>query len=414
MEFLTILYLTYSFIAFYFLTLHILIYIQNKSQIYEIIKPKEIKSLSIVIPCYNEERDIARTIQAHINTNYKGLKQIIVVDDCSTDKSPEIIKEFATKYPSLVKYVKTPKNTGRAAGAKNYGAKFVTTELIGFSDSDSVPEPTTTDNMIGFFNDPQVGAVTSRVLVKGKQNFLTRSQSIEYKIIAFTRKILGFIESIYVTNGPQSIYRKSAFDQVKGFDMNNLTEDIEITWHFVSKGWKVRMAIPSVVYTFPPTTISQWFKQRIRWNVGGIQTVAKYKKKIAQCGMLGLFIMPYFTLSWFLGITGLFFMLYRLSKYLLTKFLIAKYSVAANVAIVSMSDIALNPSILFFFGLLLFAFGLTYSITALLYSKKSGQIIGHPIRDIFIYSLFYLIMYPPLLIWAFYKYMRGYNQWGTR
>ncbi|MFH0808201.1 MAG: glycosyltransferase [archaeon] len=410
MEFLTILYLSYTFISFYFLTIYILTYVQNKSQIYETIISDEERLVSIVIPCFNGEKSIAKTIEAQLNSNYKGLKKIIVVDDCSTDNSATIIKEYTKKYEQVM-YVKTPKNTGNAAGAKNYGSKFVKTKLIGFSDDDSVPSKTAIQEMVGFFNDREVGAVTSRVLIMGKQNFLTRSQAIEYKIIAFTRKLLGFLESIYVTNGPLSIYRKTAFDQVKGFDPKNLTEDIEITWHFVSKGWKVHMSIPAIVYTFPPTTIRQWFKQRIRWNVGGLQTIAKYRKQFLSTGMLGLFIMPFFTLSWLLGITGLFFLAYRFTNFIMIKFLVAKYSVAANVALMTADSFTVNPSILFFFGMLLFALGLIYSITALVYSKESGRIIGHNVRDIFIYSIFYLLMYPPLLIVAFYKYLRGYNTW---
>jgi cellulose synthase/poly-beta-1,6-N-acetylglucosamine synthase-like glycosyltransferase len=308
-------------------------------------------------------------------------------------------------------YVKTPKNTGNAAGVKNYGSQFVKTQLIGYSDADSIPKPDAILKMVGFFNDEKVGAVTSRVLVEGKQNFLTRSQAIEYKIIAFTRKLLGFLDSIYVTNGPLSIYRKEAFNQVKGFDENNLTEDIEITWHFVSKGWKIHMAIPAIVYTYPPTTIKAWFHQRIRWNVGGIQTVAKYRKKFLECGMLGFFIMPYFVLSWFLGITGLFFLLYRFTQYLTMRFLVLKYSVAADVPIIAINEIILNPSILFFFGMLLFALGLTYTVIGLIYSKEKGRFTGHKVRDIFIYSIFYLLMYPPILIVSFYKYLRGYNKW---
>jgi len=410
MESLTILYLTYTFISFYFLTIYILTYTQNRKQIYETIKPDETKSLSIIIPCFNGEKDIAKTIEAHLSSNYQGLKKIIVVDDCSTDNSASIIKQYAKKYPQVL-YVKTPKNTGNAAGAKNYGSKFVKTKLIGFSDDDSTPQKNAISKMVGFFNDDKVGAVTSRVLVTGKQNFLTRSQAIEYKIIAFTRKLLGFLESIYVTNGPLSVYRKKAFDQVGGFDIKNLTEDIEITWHFVSKGWKVHMAIPAIVHTYPPTTIKTWFRQRIRWNVGGLQTIAKYRKQFLNTGMLGLFIMPFFALSWFLGITGLFFLSYRFSQYIMMKFLVAKYSVAANVALVTRDSFTLNPSILFFFGMLLFALGLIYTITALAYSKESGRLTGHRIRDIFIYSIFYLLMYPPLLIVAFYKYLRGYNKW---
>ena len=410
MEFLTILYFTYTFIAFYFLIIYVLTYLQNRKQIFEVIKPDKIRTLSIIVPCYNEEKSIGKNIESFIASDYPGLKKLIVVDDCSTDDSYEIIKKYAKRYPQVIA-LRTPKNTGRAAGAKNFGAKFVKTELIGFSDADSIPNKSAISKMIGFFNDEKMGAVTSRVLTRGKQNFLMRAQAIEYKIIAFTRKLLGFLDSIYVTNGPLSIYRKKAYDEVGGFDINNLTEDIEITWHFVSKGWKVEMSIPAVVRSSPPTTIKTWFKQRIRWNVGGIQTVAKYRKKMFQCGMLGLFILPFFIFSWFLGITGLFFLGYRLVQYLMVRFLVVKYSVAAQVALVSMEDFSLNPSILFFFGIFLFTLGLIYTIVALTYSKEEGRIIGHPIRDIFIYSFFYLLMYPPLLIWSFYKYLRGYDTW---
>ena len=98
MEPLTILYLFYTFIAFYFLSLHILIYVQNKRQLYQIIKPDKERPLSIVIPCFNEEESIAATIQAHLDSDYAGLKKIIISDDCSTDNSPSIIKEFAKKH----------------------------------------------------------------------------------------------------------------------------------------------------------------------------------------------------------------------------------------------------------------------------------------------------------------------------
>jgi len=398
MEWVTVVYLTYIFIAFYFLFIYVLTYLQNKSQIYEIIKPKRDYSLSIVVPCYNEADSIGKNIEAFLASDYKGLKKIIVVDDCSTDNSYEIIKQYAKKYPRVIA-LQTPKNTGRAAGSKNYGAEFVKTELIGFSDADSIPHKDAITKMVGFFNDPKMGAVTSRVLVLNRRKMISKIQAIEYKIIAFTRKLLGFLDAIYVTNGPLSIYRKKAYDQVGGFDINNLTEDIEITWHFVSKGWAVQMAIPSNVYTVVPATLKDWFRQRIRWNIGGFQTVRKYRKKFLQCGMLGIFILPFFIFSWILGITGLFFLGYRLIHYIIIKFLITEYSVAAQVALVSMGDFNLNPTFLFFFGIALFV---------LSFEKEFK---GHTLRDIFIYSFFYLLVYPPLVIVSVYKYLRGYNTW---
>jgi len=409
MEPLTIVYLVYTFIAFYFLFIYILTYSQNRKQIYEVIKPDRNYPLSIVVPCFNEAKSIGKTIEAILNSDYKGLKKVIVVDDCSDDNSYEIIKKYAKKFPRVMA-VQTPKNTGNAAGAKNYGAKFVKTELIGFSDADSFPKKDAMSKMVGFFNDTKTGAVTSRVLVSNRENKISKVQAIEYKIIAFTRKLLGFLESIYVTNGPLSIYRKKAFDQVKGFDEKNLTEDIEITWNFVSKGWKVQMAIPAIAYTVVPDNVKTWFNQRIRWNVGGLQTISKYRSQFRETGMLGLFIMPFFTLSWILGLTGLFFLAYRIFQYVVVKFLVTKYSVAANVALIAAEDFNMNPSILFLFGMLLFVLGLTYTLTAMAYSREK-DFPKHPLRDIFIYSIFYLLMYPPLLIVAFYKFIKGHNTW---
>jgi len=409
MEGLTAVYLGYTFVAFYFLFIYILTYVQNRDQIYETIKPKRDYSLSIVVPCYNEADSIGKNIEAFLKSDYKKLKKIIVVDDCSTDNSYEIIKQYAKKYPKVMA-LRTPKNTGRAAGSKNYGAKFVKTELIGFSDADSIPRKDAISKMVGFFNDPKMGAVTSRVLVLNRKRRLSKIQAVEYKVIAFTRKLLGFLDSIYVTNGPLSIYRKKAYDQVRGFDIKNMTEDIEITWHFVSKGWKVQIAIPAKVYTVVPTTIKGWFRQRIRWNIGGIQTILKYRRKFLQCGMLGIFIMPFFVLSWILGITGLFFLGYRLTKYLMMKFLVAKYSVVAQVALVSMKDFSLNPTILFFFGVVLFVLTMAYLFLALAYSREI-EFKRHSLCDIFIYPFFYLMVYPPLVLLSIYKYLRGYNTW---
>jgi len=409
MDGLTITYLVIQFIAVYFLSIFFLTWLQNRYQMYEVIKPDKDYSLSIVIPCYNEADSIGKTIETILDTDYKGLKKLYVVDDCSKDNSYEIIKKYAKKYPQVVA-LQTPKNTGNAAGAKNYGAKHAKTELIGFSDADSFPEKDAIRNMVGFFNDPKVGAVTSRVLVKNRRNFLERIQDIEYKVIAFTRKLLGFIDAIYVTNGPLSIYRKTAYDEATGFDESNLTEDIEITWHFIKNGWKVHMALSSVVYTIVPSNIKVWYRQRVRWNVGGVQTIVKYAPVFFKCGMLGLFILPFFILGWALGIFGLFFLTYLWGRRLIIQLITTYNAVASEVAIVTFNDLNLLPNVLWYFGLILIIFSFVYTVMGLWYSKvKEERLLS--LTDIFIYSFFYLLMYPPLLIYSIYKYAKGYRSW---
>ncbi len=409
MDTITVIYLIYSFIAFYFLFLFILIFIQNKKDIFTYPKITKNYSLSIVIPCYNEGDTIEETIKSVLNAGYNNLKKIIVVDDCSKDTSYEIIKRLAKKY-SKVMAVQTPKNTGCAAGSKNYGAKFVDTELIGFSDGDSFIEKGSIGKMIGFFDDPKVASVTASVLVHNRNNFIEKLQAIEYKIIKFSRKLLEFVDSIYVTPGPLGIFRKSAFDKIGGFDEKNLTEDIEITWHFQAEGYKVKMGVLARAYTIAPSNIRDWISQRNRWNMGGLQTIFKYGKTWFKNGMLGSFILPFFVLSWVLGLFGLTVLIYRVVSKIVIRALSTTYSVQAQTAVFQFSEINLVPHVLLFFGLTLFVLGLWFTIIALVNMRESRR-KRENFFTVGFYMIFYLLMYPIILIISAYKFIRGHRKW---
>lgn len=411
MEFITWVYLVYSFIAFYFLFLFILIYVQNKKDIFYCPKPAKNYSLSMVIPCYNEGATIEKTIRSILDAGYEGLKKVVVVDDCSKDNSYEIIKNLAEKYNKVVA-VQTPKNTGCAAGSKNYGAKFADTELVGFSDGDSWIEKGSIDKMVGFFNDSKVGSVTSSVLVGNREKFIERLQAIEYKVIKFSRKLLEFVDSIYVTPGPLGIFRKSAFDEIGGFDEKNLTEDIEITWHLQSAGYKIKMGVPARSYTIAPSRIKDWVKQRNRWNIGGLQTIAKYNKAWFRKGMLGNFILPFFVFSWVVGLFGLGILIYRNAQKFALKYLSTTYSIEAHTAIFRFSDINLTPNVLVFMGLSAFFLSLWFTFIALSNMREKGE--RQKRENLFtvgFYMLFYLLAYPIILIISGYKFLRGKNTW---
>jgi cellulose synthase/poly-beta-1,6-N-acetylglucosamine synthase-like glycosyltransferase len=406
---LTIIYLGYSFVAFYFLFLYLTIYVRNRKDFYFSPPIKKDYSLSIVVPCYNEEGVIGETIEAILNSDYKNLKKVIVVDDCSTDGSWEVIKSYAKKYDRVVA-AQTPKNTGKASGSKNYGAKFVDTDLIGFVDADSFPKKEAIRKAIGFFNNPKVGAVTTSVLVKKRTNLIEKLQSIEYKVIVFTRKILGFVDAIYVTPGPLAIYRKKAFDEVNGFDEKNLTEDIEITWHLVSKGWKIEMSIPSRVYTVAPNKLKQWYSQRIRWNVGGIQTMDKYKKTFLKSGMLGSFIIPFFIFSWIIGLVGIGVMGYRIFQRFLVDYLSTKYSIGAQTAVLALREINLTPNALLFFGTAILISSLFFTFLSLFHTREK-EFKRPGLFNVIVFALIYLLAYPIILIVSMWRFVRGKKVW---
>ena len=334
MRFLPVVYLTYMFIALYFFFLFFLLFIRNRKTLFDYPLAKKGYSVSVITPAYNEEDSIEGTIKAVLDSDYP-IKELVVVDDGSRDKTADVVRRLMKIYKNL--RLLSKKNSGKA-DSLNQGLKIAKGELIAVVDSDSHPEKDAIGKMIGFFDEKAVGAVTCSIFVKHKNLFIEKLQAMEYTIIAWTRKLLGYIGGIWATPGPLSIYRASALKKAGGFDTNNLTEDIEVTWNMISKGYKVEMCLPSRVYSIAPKKTMHWIKQRIRWDIGGMQCMNKYKSLFLKKGMLGFFIIPFFTLSMFLGLLGLSIFFYLVVRNFFQALLFTKYSLDAGTHLLPLND----------------------------------------------------------------------------
>lgn len=89
--------------------------------------------VSVILPVYNSERYIKETIKSVLGQTYKNF-ELIVIDDCSTDGSTDIIKSFMDE---RIRYLKNKKNGGVAA-SRNNGMKFASGRYVAFIDSDDV------------------------------------------------------------------------------------------------------------------------------------------------------------------------------------------------------------------------------------------------------------------------------------
>ena len=406
-ELLTAIYLAYMFAAFYFLFLFVLIFVQNRKEVFECPKPLKNYSLSVVIPAYNEQESVKGTVEAVLASDYPYLEKVIIVNDGSKDDTEKISAELEKKYKKVQLFNKL--NSGKADSI-NQALKLIKSDYVAVVDADSYPRSDAISKMIGFFNEEGVGAVTTSIIVREPKNFIQRMQAIEYKVIAFTRKLLGFVDSIYVTPGPLAIYDKKVLISVGGFDTKNMTEDIELTWKLVYNGYKIRMSFDSYASTVSPDTIKKWFKQRTRWGVGGMQTMLKYKASITKKGMLGFFILPFFSLSLILGFLGLGLFSYRFIRGVIVSYLSTEYSITSNAVLLSMQDINLHPSILHFFGITAFILGILFILFSLHFiNKKTGG--NERFFSLAFYSLIYMTVYPIVLAFAFYKFVVGGYTW---
>lgn len=402
----------YMFVGLYMLSLLVFIYLKNKENMFSYPEPEKLEAVSIIMPCYNDSSTIGAAIESMLDLDYpKNKIEIIVVDDCSKDNSVEIIRKYAKKYKN-VKLIINSKNSGGAAEPTNLGIMASKYNYIAVADSDSTPKKDALKKMIGFLQkDPKVGAVTCSVLVAKPENFMQKLQAVEYAVIAFSRKLLDMVNAVYVTPGPFALYRKKTLIEVGLFDTKNMTQDIEIVWRLLSHNYKARMCLATSVYSKAPSKFKAWFNQRIRWNIGGIQTILKYKSFILRKGILGLFIIPFFVFSLCLGLIGLILFSYLLIKRTIVSYLFTKYSLYASTTIFQLQDITFTPSLLNYFGLVSFLLGTAFTLFSLA-AVKDKEIGDHKAFNISFYMIIYLTIYPLLLIVSLYKFAIGKYSWG--
>ncbi len=406
MEFLSIVYLGYMFVSIYFLSLFLLLYIRNRKNILDFPLAEKDYTISVLVPAFNEEKTIADTIKTIFEVDYPVL-EVIVINDGSSDGTRKIVEGLMKKHLNLKLINK--KNSGKG-DSLNQGIKLAKGDVVVVVDADSYPAEDSFGKMVGFFNDEKVGAVTCVFVPKNRNCFFEKLQAIEYNIIAFTRKLLDYVDAIYVTPGPLAMYRKSALEKIGGFDTKNLTEDIEATWHLAYEGYSRRMCLSTHAYTTVPSKLRPWYRQRRRWNVGGLQCISKYKKAFFQRGMLGFFILPFFLLQLFVGLVGVSVFVYLVSSRVLQNYIFARYSIAIGTPLLTMNDIFITPSVLNYLGIVLFVAGGLFTILVL-YVMKDDMLKKQNLFNILFYLIVYLSIYPLIMIDAIYNFFKGGVKW---
>lgn len=248
------------------------------------INPTFEPGVSIIIPVFNEEQWIHRTILNAIDQNYPVDKlEVIVVDDHSTDHTAEEIKKiidlihmngerFNTK--ERLKYHILHQNCGKRI-ALTTGVKMAKFDLVVFVDSDSFLEPDAIRNIVQPFQDPKMGGVSGRTEVANKfTNALTKLQAVRY-YIAF--RIMKAAESIFdsVTclSGPLSCYRKDlvlqnaeAWINQKFLGQPATYGDDRSMTNFILKTHRTGYQDKAVCSTIVPSKHAVFLKQQMRWK----------------------------------------------------------------------------------------------------------------------------------------------------
>ncbi len=289
-----------STIFLYIANLFLIHFLELKTETLPIVK--KWPTLTLLIPAYNRGKSLHTCLEKVRAMEYPHRVQIIVINDGSTDAT----REFLDQQKGIQVIHVSPR--GGKGNALNIGLKHAKGELVGVVDGDSYPESDCLMRMIPhFYEKENVGGVTSIVRVNNPRGLLPKIQEIEYCVgFGLYNTVLSALDSLFVTPGPLSIYKKEALQKANGFDTENITEDMEITFHLHQLGYTLRMESQAHVYSDVPETIPALFRQRLRWTRGGFQTAYKYRHEFFSPKKI--FFRFFFPLRLFMELTSMLFL----------------------------------------------------------------------------------------------------------
>jgi cellulose synthase/poly-beta-1,6-N-acetylglucosamine synthase-like glycosyltransferase len=282
------------FLSTFFIVVFLLLLIIGKGKLYEKRKlsPEKRPKVSILVPAYNEEEKIASTIASLKKIDYENV-EFIILNDGSKDKTSNVVKANIKNDPRF-RFIDNTVNKGKAA-CLNQGISLSTGEYVATMDADSVVEHKVFQKVLPYFDDTKVGAVTIAVEIKKPKKYFHKLVDLEFTIgLSLFLKISSFLNTVYVTPGPFSVYRKDVLDKIGGFDPKNFTEDLEIAYRIHKAGYKIDNCMEAKVSTYVPPTLKALYVQRRRWYSGALITLFQHRKMMfkKKYGLFG-YLMPF-------------------------------------------------------------------------------------------------------------------------
>ena len=229
--------------------------------------------VSILVPAYNEQGVISRTLNSLVNIKYER-KEIIVIDDGSTDLTKFVAAGFKDRGVRVLS-----KPNGGKASALNFGLLFARGDIVITIDADSMITRDAVDEIVRTMNsNPDIVAVAGNIKILNSNSILTKIQELEYIMAINTiRRAFAFFGSVMVIPGAFGAFKKQHVIDVGGYDTDTMTEDFDVTIKLLKTRGAVSSSSTANAYTEVPSTWKSLYKQRIRWSTGTLQTIFKHK-----------------------------------------------------------------------------------------------------------------------------------------
>jgi cellulose synthase/poly-beta-1,6-N-acetylglucosamine synthase-like glycosyltransferase len=239
---------------------------------------------AILIPAWNEAAVIGASVDRLMGLRYpRGRVRIFVIDDASTDDTPQLIQAKAAQYPGSVVHLRREVGGQGKAHTLNHGLEHVLADdwmqAVLIMDSDVIYEPDSLRLMTRHLADPQVGSVTAYIKEGSRPgNYLTRFIGYEYITAqAAARRSQNVLGAIACLAGGAQLHSRANIEAIGGrIDTATLAEDTITTFKTQLRGARVVFEPHAVVWAEEPGSIRALWKQRLRWARGNIQVTRRF------------------------------------------------------------------------------------------------------------------------------------------
>lgn len=379
----------FLFLSMYFQILLLFSFFENSKKIAEeeSLIVSSYPTVTIAVPCWNEEKTLAGTLESILSLDYPHEKMsIIIVDDGSKDRTFSIAESYEKKYPNIIRAI-TKENGGKHS-AVNVALSQSTSDLFGCLDADSFVHKQALRTIVSYFeHHKEAMAITPCIHIRSPKTLIQRMQAIEYLMGVFLRKSFGQLDAIQVTPGPFSIFRRSVFTTIGPYRKAHNTEDYEITLRMHKHHLKIMNSHKALVYTVGPATLRGYFFQRLRWARGFLENSLDYRELFfkKEYGNFGMFTLPMAFLFVFYGLYAAFYALFIAAMHY--------FEVAHRVILVGI-HFKMPTFDMFYMSTTLTSFVVMVMLTMFLFTLYIGNTLSDDRQEFYRNFPIFFIMYP--------------------
>jgi len=231
--------------------------------------------VSVLIPAHNEEDAIESTVQSILTSEYPNF-EVIVVDDGSRDKTANILTDLAQRFDKLRVFI-LEQNQGKPT-ALRYATLASRGDILVTIDADAQVNPDAITWLVShFITGPRVWAVTGNPRVRNRTSLLAKIQVGEYSsTIGMIKRTQRLIGKVLTVSGVIVAFRKQALYDVGLWDIDMITDDINITWKLEKRFWDIRYEPNALCWILVPETLRGLWRQRVRWAQGGGEVIRRH------------------------------------------------------------------------------------------------------------------------------------------